>query len=182
MTDAQELEFATLFVQAQQGDGEAYERCLIGLAVQLRAYVRARSGDVPWVDDVVQDTLLSVHNARHTYDAERSFAAWFYAIARNRLIDEVRRANRHRAREITIELLPEPVALAPDMAERRAIEQALHQLPARQRRIITAMKIDGHSVRSIAARTGMSESAIKVTAHRGYKLLRRLLAARSPHD
>lgn len=182
MTDAQELELARLFILGQQGDREAYERCLVGLSVELRGYVRARAGHVPWVDDVVQDTLLSVHNARHTFDAQRSFAAWFYAIARNRLIDEARRAKRHSGREIAIELLPEPAAVPSDESARGDLERALARLPIRQRQIITSMKLDGDSVRDVAARTGLSESAIKVAAHRGYRLLRRLLTARGPHD
>ena len=182
MTDAQEREYAMLFVRAQHGDADAYEQCLVGLTTELRAYVRARAGDVPWVDDVVQETLLLIHEAKHTYDRQRSFAAWFYAIARNRLIDEFRRATRRRAREVTMELLPEPVTIVPDPGDRDALEKALARLPQRQRHIITAMKFDGESVRDIAVRTGMTQSAVKVMAHRGYKLLRRLLVARGTHD
>jgi RNA polymerase sigma-70 factor, ECF subfamily len=178
VTEDQEHEHAALFVRARLGDADAYERCLVGLTTQLRAYVRARAGDVPWVDDVVQEMLLLIHDARHTYDTQRSFAAWFYAIARNRLVDEFRRAARRRSREITIELLPEPVAVVSDPGERDALEKALAQLPRRQRHIITAMKLDGESVRDISVRMGMTESAVKVMAHRGYKLLRRFLVAR----
>jgi RNA polymerase sigma-70 factor (ECF subfamily) len=182
VTDAQEQEYATLFARALNGDAEAYERCLVGLTVELRAYVRSRAGDVPWVDDVVQETLLLVHNARHTYDAQRSFAAWFYAIARNRLIDEFRLAARRRGREVTLELLPEPAAVVPDPGERAALEKALALLPQRPRHIVTAIKFNDESVRDIAARMGMTQSAVKVMAHRGYKLLRRLLVEGGFHD
>jgi RNA polymerase sigma-70 factor (ECF subfamily) len=182
VTDAQERAYTTLFIRALQGDAEAYERCLVGLTTELRAYVRARAGDVPWVDDVVQETLLSVHDARHTYDAHRSFAAWFYAIARNRLTDEFRRAVRRRAREVAVELLPEPAAVVTDASERQALENALGRLPRRQRHIIAAMKFDGEPVSDIAARMGMTESAVKVMAHRGYKILRRLLVAGGTND
>jgi RNA polymerase sigma-70 factor (ECF subfamily) len=182
VTDAQEHEYATLFVRAMQGDAGAYEQCLIGLATELRAYVRARAGDVPWVDDVVQETLLLVHKARHTYDRRRSFAAWFYAIARNRLIDEFRHTARRRGRDVALELVAEPVSTVIDSAEREALEKALAQLPGRQRQIITAMKFDGDSVRDVAVRTGMTESAVKVMAHRGYKILRQLLVERGSHD
>lgn len=182
MTDDQEREYASLFVRALHGDEGAYEQCLVGMTTELRAYIRARAGDVPWVDDVVQETLLLVHGARRTYDTRRSFAAWFYAIARHRLIDEFRRAARRRAREVTTEALPEPAVVAPEPGERERLEQALAQLPRRQRQIITAMKFEGESVRDVAMRTGMTESAVKVAAHRGYKLLRRLLIDGSTHD
>ena len=182
MTPGQELEYAALMLLAQRGDGDAYERCLLDLATVLRAYVRANAGDVPWVDDVVQDTLVSIHRARHTYDPTRSFAAWFYAIARNRLIDGLRHARRRATREVAMELLPEPAAVAQDAVDRCPLVAALAQLPARQRQIITAMKLQGDSIREVAARTGMSESAVKVTAHRGYKALRRLLAGSRNRD
>ena len=180
MTPGQEVEYAALMQQAQRGDREAYERCLLELAAVLRAYVRANAGDVPWVDDVVQETLLSIHRARHTYDPARSFAAWFYAIARNRLIDGLRHARRKDTREVAMDRLPEPMATPVNIAERGPLVAALAQLPPRQRQVITAMKVHGASTREVAASTGMSESAIKVTAHRGYKTLRRLLTG-SPH-
>lgn len=182
MTPGQELEYAALMRQAQRGDREAYERCLVELAAVLRAYVRASAGDVPWVDDVVQEILLSIHRARHTYDPSRSFAAWFYAIARNRLIDGIRQARRRGTREVAMERLPEPPATPANTVERGPLVAALAQLPPRQRHVITAMKVHGDSTRELAARIGMSESAVKVTAHRGYKTLRRLLTGSAHHE
>lgn len=173
MTAQEEEAYRRLLVRAQAGDADAYERCLTGLSRLLRAYVRHRVGDVAWVDDVVQECLLSLHAARHTYSPERSFAAWFYAIARNRLIDGIRRATRRRAREIALEGQAEPVTAM--VAERHPVQDALVHLPDRQREVITALKVDGDSVREVAGRLGMSESAVKVTAHRGYQALRRLL-------
>lgn len=182
MTEAQELEYAALLARAQQGDADAYERCLLGLTRDLRGYVRARVGDVPWVDDVVQDTLVSIHHARHTYDTRRSFAAWFYAIARHRLIDGIRRAKRQGTRETAVDLLPEPAAAPETSSAPGPLEAALARLPARQRHIITAMKVDGDSVRDVATDLGMSEGAVKVMAHRGYKALRRILAGSARHE
>ena len=144
--------------QAQRGDSDAYERCLVELAVVLRAYVRANAGDVPWADDVVQETLLSIHRARHTYDASRSFAAWFYAIARNRLIDGLRQVRRRDTREVAMERLPEPSATPATTVERGPLVAALAQLPPRQREVITAMKVHGDSTRDVAARAWASAS------------------------
>lgn len=175
MTPAQEIGYSALLKRAQEGDEDAYERCLIDLAAVLRAYVRSNAGDVPWVDDVVQESLIAIHRARHTYDPSRSFGAWFYAIARNRLIDAVRHSSRRQAREVAMERLPDPPTIEGQSADPGPIAAAIAQLPPRQRLVITAMKIHGDSTRDVAARTGMSESAVKVTAHRGYKMLRRLL-------
>lgn len=182
MTAEQEQEYRSLMARAQRGDADAYERCLLGLSVELRGYVRARVGDVPWVDDVVQECLVSMHAARHTYDAERSFAAWFYAIARNRMIDTIRHASRRRQREIAMEVVPDREAAPVATPERSTLRDALAQLPPRQREIITALKVEGDTVREVAGRLGMTESAVKVSAHRGYQTLRRWLRREDVHD
>jgi RNA polymerase sigma-70 factor (ECF subfamily) len=122
-----------------------------------------------------------VHRARHTYDAARPFAPWLYAIAQNRIIDVARRERRIGDREQGADVLPDTVVEAParDIDVDR-IRQALDGLPARQRAVIVGLKFGDESVRDVGRRLGMSESAVKVTAHRGYKALRRILGA--AHD
>ena len=58
------------------------------------------------------------------------------------------------------------------------IEAALESLPERQREVVRALKLRDESVKEISERLGMSQSAVKVTAHRGYKALRRLLGGK----
>jgi len=168
-------------VRAQTGDQEAYAELLGRLTTAARRYVRAARGETAWGDDVVQETLLAVHRARHTYDPARAFAPWFYAIAKNRLIDAIRRERRLGAREVAGEAPPEratePRLPTPPLAD--DLKTALQALPARQRTVIVGLKIEDESVREVSARLGMSESAVKVTAHRGYAALRRLLGTRN---
>jgi RNA polymerase sigma-70 factor (ECF subfamily) len=177
VTPEQERRSAELMARAQAGDREAYADALVLLTAVARGFVRGRVGNVPWVDDAVQDTLLSVHNARHTYDPGRPFAPWFYAIAAHRMIDVLRRERRRAAREIGTDELPvspsrpeESPSLDPE-----ALRAAVHALPARQREIVSGLKFEDRSVRELSARLGMTETAVKVTAHRGYKALRRML-------
>jgi RNA polymerase sigma-70 factor (ECF subfamily) len=165
--------------QAQQGEQVAYGDLLAELASTVRRYVRARAGHVAWLEDVVQETLLTIHLARHSYDASRPFAPWFYAIARSRLVDAVRCQRRLSTRELAdgeVHDVPAPRAPAGrDDIDVDAIRRALRALPPRQRDVIEGMKYRDESVREIAERLGLSETAVKVTAHRGYKTLRRLL-------
>jgi len=170
--------------QAQDGAQPAYAELLADLTIVSKRYVRSRLGSVPWVDDVVQETLLAVHVARHTYDPQRPFAPWFYAIARSRLVDSIRRRRRIAAHEHEREEMPEPGtgADSPDSSRSEidveAIRRALSALPARQRDIIEGLKYRDESVREIATRLGLTESAVKVTAHRGYQILKRLLGGK----
>src|SRR5262245_66063202 len=85
---------------AQAGDQIAYASLLVLLTKVVRQVARQRLGAVPWTDDVVQETLLAVHTARHTWDPQRPFAPWFHAILSNRMIDVLRRERRVASREI----------------------------------------------------------------------------------
>jgi RNA polymerase sigma-70 factor (ECF subfamily) len=171
---------------ARAGDQMAYASLLALLASIARQFARARLGSVPWIDDVVQETLLAVHGGRQTYDLGRPFAPWFYAIASNRLIDVLRRERRVTAREVPGDVLPDaPVggdASLRDEIDVDAIHAAMALLPARQREVIEALKFRDQSVREVAGRLSMTESAVKVTAHRGYRALKRLLGGERGED
>ena len=187
MTPDQERQSAGLMRLAQAGDQAGYASLLVMLTSVTRRFARVRLGaGVPWIDDVVQETQMTVHAARQTYDPERPFAPWFYALASSRLIDVLRRERRVTSREIGGDELPEAVgasdARANDEIDVKAIHAAMAALPARQREVIEGLKFQDQSVREVAGRLRMSESAVKVTAHRGYRALRRLLGGRQDED
>lgn len=183
MTLEQETQTAQLMRLAQGGDQAAYAELLGVLTSVTRQFARGKSGDVPWVEDVVQETLISVHRARHTYDLTRPFAPWFYAIAAHRVVDVYRRERRVASREMGSDELPERGA--PGVVARAGgvdmdvVRAALAALPSRQREIVEGLKLRDESVRDLAGRLGMSESAVKVTAHRGYLALKKLLGVKS---
>jgi RNA polymerase sigma-70 factor, ECF subfamily len=186
VTGEQERHSIRLMRLTQGGDQMAYASLLVLLTSVTRQFARSRLGPVPWIEDVVQETLLAVHGARHTYDSDRPFAPWFYAIASNRLIDVVRRERRVTAHEVAHDVLPD-VTLDPEAATRddidvEAIHAAVAALPDRQRDVIQGLKFQDESVREVAARLGMSESAVKVTAHRGYRTLKRFLGSLGRED
>lgn len=180
MTPEQERQGAAFMRLAQAGDQEAYASLLVLLTSTTRQFARARLGGVPWIDDVVQETLLTVHRALQTYDPARPFGPWFYAIASSRLIDAVRREGRVTRRELPRDPgfdVAAPSAGEPDI-DVEAIHAAVRLLPERQRDVIEGLKFRDESVRDVASRTNMSVSAVKVTAHRGYRTLRKLLGGR----
>ncbi|WP_422844158.1 sigma-70 family RNA polymerase sigma factor [Acidovorax sp. M2(2025)] len=164
-----------LLLQGLDGDAGAYQRFLKELSAHLRAFLRRRLAQRPdEVEDLVQETLLAVHNQRHTYRSDMPVTAWAHAIARYKLIDWLR---AHAAREARHEPLDDNADALfatsdSDAAEaRRDLGQLLGLLPDRQRLPIVHMKLEGLSVVETAQRTGLSESAVKVGVHRGLKAL-----------
>jgi RNA polymerase sigma-70 factor (ECF subfamily) len=162
------------FVRGLAGDAAAYHRFLGDLSAHLRSFLRRRLAGMPdEVEDLVQETLLAVHNQRHTFDAAQPLTAWVHAIARYKLVDFLRRRSRR-------DVLTEPLddehdvlsSADADAAEaRRDLARLLEALPERQRMPIVYVKVQGLSVVEAARLTGMSESAVKVAVHRGLKAL-----------
>jgi RNA polymerase sigma-70 factor (ECF subfamily) len=178
---------------AQEGDKAAYERLLADILPALRSFARRRLGDDVAAEDVVQETLLSMHRARQTYRPERPFEPWLFAIARNAIIDFQRARARRRRKE---EVLPEDDLLhdasAPaaglESAGREeprgelspALDDALAKLPQAQREAVLMIHLEGLSVVEAALRARVSPGALRVRAHRGYRALRALLGRPSP--
>lgn len=118
----------------------------------------------------MQETLIAIHTRRATYDRGRLFTAWVYAIARYKLIDHHRRDRHH----VTIEGLEEILTdegFEDATAARMDMDRLLGSLPVKQARAIRETKIDGLSVAEAAQRGGISEADVKVSVHRGLKML-----------
>jgi RNA polymerase sigma-70 factor (ECF subfamily) len=165
---------------SQAGNAGAYDELLRLLASAARGVVGRRIGRVDWAEDVVQDVLLTVHRSRMTYDPARPFGPWFYAIVTSRLVDALRaRRRRGTAEPFDEDALqgwsPARADTGPSDDVRLVLAQAVARLPRVQREVVSLLKYEDLSVRDVASRLGMSESAVKVTAHRGYAHLRQRL-------
>jgi len=169
---------------AQDGDGDAYRLLLEDLLPVLRRMVRARVYDRESAEDVVQNILLSIHRARHTYRPERPFGPWMRAIARNAMVDAFRETGRRGEREVGVawidEIAGEPAdPLQGDALDPR-LQAALERLPDAQREAVEMIQLRGLSVAEAALEAGVTPGALKVRAHRGYRALRRMLGGGPP--
>lgn len=95
-SSASEDRLRDLLLRGLAGEAPAYHAFLQELSAHLRAFLRKRLVRLPdEVEDLLQESLLAVHNQRHTYDADQPLTAWVYAIAKYKLVDLLRRrANR----------------------------------------------------------------------------------------
>lgn len=164
-----------LWMRAQAGDEAAYREALSRIAARLRSYFSRRLFALPDdVEDLVQETLLALHQYRGTYDPAVPVSAWVHAIARHKLVDLLRRRGRREALNEPLDELAEdqhPVAVPDEQPARRDLALLLSALPAAQRLAIVLTKIEGLSVAEAAQRGGVSVSALKVQVHRGLKRL-----------
>ena len=171
---ASEDRLKDLLVRGLGGDTSTYHAFLKELSAHLRAFLRGRLSRLPdEVEDLVQETLLAIHNQRHTYDADQPLTAWVHAIARYKLVDLLRRRAGRDALNDPLDDELDVLAFSDTEAAdaRRDLAKLLERLPERQRLPIIHMKLEGLSVVEVARMTGMSESAVKVGVHRGLKAL-----------
>lgn len=169
-----DAEFNKLAKMSQEGDRVAYGELLSSLIPVLNRFL---AGKAPVEDreDIVQNVLISTHQALHTYDPGRPFLVWFYAIARFKLIDYYRKESS-LAKIVEkvgneIKFFTNQLGMQEELI---SLGDLICKLPPKQERVIRLMKLESLSIKEVSKITGMSESAVKVTAHRGYKKLKEL--------
>ena len=154
------------------GSAAAYRRLLEAAATRLRAYFARRlGGDCPDVEDLVQETLIAIHQRRESYDRSLPFTAWLHAIARYKLIDHLRRRGVRKL--VSLEDAEEVAASDEGEALLASVdvERLLKELPEKYQLSIRMTRIEGRSVAETAAVTGQSPSGVKIGVHRGIKRL-----------
>ena len=153
---------------AQAGNAAAYRLLLHEVGGWLRRYF-ARRLPPAIVDDAVQDTLLAIHEKRHTYDPSRPFGPWLAAVARHKWIDRLRSLQGALSDPLTEDLsVPDHEESA---ATARSLELLLRRLKPAQSEVIRLVKLEGLSVQEAAVRTGQSMPLVKVNIHRGLSRL-----------
>lgn len=183
MAHQDDSHWASLMVAAQNGDQNSYARLLREITPLLRRMVRQGwpTGSSADREDVVQETLLTVHAIRHTYDPNRPFQPWLLTLLQRRTVDAVRRRTRTNRREIAIDTLD--VTLTAEATnstydasvDSETLRKAIATLSPSQRQAIELLKQKEMSLKEASAATGMSIAALKVATHRALKTLRALL-------
>lgn len=178
--------FRRLMAEAQEGDQAAYAALLRDCVPLIRSLARQGRVEPGRVDDVVQEVLLTIHRARHTYDPARPFTPWLRAIVQRRAIDVARRQGRSASRELHAPLAYEAHADSAEAADQALVAReraarlaaAVQQLPPGQREALEQLGLRERSLAEVAALTGRNTGALKVNLHGALKSLRVILGSR----
>lgn len=172
----EEARWSEWMVRAQEGDRRAYEELMTELGGAIERFLLRRFGRVgasDFVEECVQESLLAIHRARHSYDPSRRFRPWLLTIVRHKAIDLLRhgRLRLHRP-------LPEDgaaFASTDDVSGRMDAATLLHRLEPKYREALILTKLEGHSLEEAAARSGVSVSAMKTRVHRAMRAVQQSL-------
>ena len=129
------------------------------------------------IEDVVQDTLLTVHRVRHTYEPGRPVGPWIAAIVGRRSIDAMRKRGRVARQEThdasAYETFSDPQANNPDTGDStNVLAKMLGGLSPGQKEAVELVKLREMSVAEASAASGQSIALLKVNIHRALKKLR----------
>jgi RNA polymerase sigma factor (sigma-70 family) len=142
---------------------------------RLRHFIRRRVPHAEDAEDILQDVFSELVEANRRLMPIEHVSGWLFRVARNRIIDLLRRREPERLGEATIldadggtvpiEELLESDGSDPEAeyARRRLIEelqQALRELPEEQRAVFVAHEIDGKSFKAMAAQTGINVNTL----------------------
>jgi len=137
-----------------------------------------RVANVDWVDDITQDILISVHKSLHTFSSDRPFRPWLMSIITFRKTDFLRKHYSRRGNMQTdlddLSFQKNHVTNPTHAGEFKDIEKAMNALPDKQRKVFEMIKIKGYSAQEVANEMNMSVSAVKVSAHRTMKKLKKI--------
>jgi RNA polymerase sigma-70 factor (ECF subfamily) len=164
---------------ALNGDQVAYHHLLNDIQSWLFSYFKKRLSPSA-VDDLIQETLMSIHAKRHTFDPQYPCGVWVAAIARHRWIDYMRKTLRHIHVEIDDNVIPFPCHKTQEKIEQDAadydLQNLLNQIPVAQANIIKMVKLKEMSLADVSQETGHSVASIKIMVHRGMKKMISLAA------
>lgn len=165
--------------RAAAGDAVAFTDLHDHYRPMIQRFVQGRVPSPDDAEDVVQEVFVLAHRALARFVwQDAPLGAWLIVIARR----QVAQYWRVRGRRPTVELdlsqsargeSPEDAAERAD--DRRVTLAAMGTLPASQREVVQ-LRLDGLSHREVAARTGLTESNVRVLHHRAVEKLRRVLA------
>ncbi|MBK7860930.1 MAG: RNA polymerase sigma factor [Archangiaceae bacterium] len=142
------------------------------------AFIARMVRDDALAEDLMQATFLSVVRSRMRYTQGTAVLPWLFTIAGNAARDALRRV-RHADAHARAEAQHEPKSSeAPaDPVLRKHLMAALDGLSAEQREAVVLHKVEGWSFSEIARAAGITETAARIRAHRGYEKLRQLLGS-----
>ena len=169
-----------LMIEYQGGSMDAFTTLYGEMAPKLKPFVAVFVRDYSVAEDLVQETFLQIHRARHTYTPPRPVRPWAYAIARHVALMHLRSKKKRQAREFLWEVDSDRFATPPDgdaVPDRLTLHRALSVLNRDHGITVYLHHVLGFRFNEIGEIMGISESAAKVRSHRALKQLRRALQA-----
>ena len=138
-------------------------------ADRLRAFIARRVRGAADVDDILQDVFAKIHAGLGTLKDAAKLEAWLFQVTRRAIRDHARRRSGPRRTAALPEELPGPPA-ASDVAA--CLEPMMALIPDDERELLRWADLDGLPQQGLAARLGVSLTAVKSRVRRARRRLK----------
>ncbi len=175
-----ERRWSAWMAAANKGDKAVYQQLLTELGDVVEAYVRLRFGNFQLLEDCVQECLMALHSARHTYDHARPFRPWMFTIIRHKTIDILRKSRRDSDLATSLQ---QQISADVEGSGRERLHRLidgikiLENIAPDHRDAVALTHYGGYTVPEAALQLGISESALKARLRRGLQAIRKQLEA-----
>ena len=168
-----EEDLVALMVGYQSGSMDDFADLYSSLEKPLRRYLWTFVRNTTTVEDLLQNTFMQIHRARHTYTPPRPVRPWVYAITRHVALMFLR-SSRRRKESLASDELPEvPVPAAMEsFGDRETVRRLLARLPRPAQEVLILHHLLGMSFHEVGQIVGVAAGTAKVRAHRAMKTLR----------
>lgn len=171
-----------IMIEVQRGRIELFDQLVVRHRPRLLRFAASKLGDNAAAEDVVQETLLSVFAARHTYRPEFAVSTWMYTILLNLCRRHGKREARRNATTVDVALNPtadsaaSPLAVLLATEQRERVQKLLNELPEVEADALRLRFFSGLMFEEIAAAMESSVSGAKVRVRRGLQRMSERLA------
>lgn len=168
---------AALVSRARDGDLEAFEALYRRHVGRTYALALRMTADAREAEKVTQDVWVRVWEKLDTFRDRSAFTTWLHRVARNRILDHLRRRKRRSDRAVPLDdasVLSRSVRAEP-VEDRLDLERAVAALPEGARTMFVLHEVEGLKCREVAEVTGTAVGTVKAQLHRARKLLREAL-------
>ena len=179
-----------LIAEVLEGSAESFEPLVVKYQSRIFALARRYARREDEVEDIVQTVFLKAYSKLSSYRGDAPFEHWLMRTATYTCYDFLRKHQRNRewnASDLSEEetdwfenIGEESTAETNREAASTLVNKLLEGLKPEDRHIITLLELEHQTVKEIAELTGLSESNVKVKAHRAREKMRSALARLAP--
>ena len=171
-----------------RGDDAAFAIVYDAVAPRLEGYLRRHLRGSAQVEDIIQQTFMQMHDKRGTFSAGAEVLPWAFSIARNFMIDTMRKTKREASADLTDErtamgaMLVSRVANGEEVLQARQtgarVLAAFEALTENQRAAYELTEGEGMSHAEAASVLGTTVTGVKLCRHKVNKRLRSAIEER----
>lgn len=173
-----------LILRLKEGDTEAFAALYYQHIHQLKLFVQRTAKSPFLTEDIVHDTFVKIWEIRKEIDPEKSFKAFLFTVARNSLLNFLRRA-QHESGIISemakfAETNDSSTEHTIGFNESSAIvEEAIQQLTGKVKDVFVLCRIQGMTYKQAADTLGLSPGTVNKHMHKALKLIRAYIVAKN---